>query len=186
MISDRPMTTEIYSIGHSNDSLERFVALLSQHQIEALADIRRFPGSRKFPHLGQQSLAVALPECGLEYDWIEALGGRRHAAKGAPASPNGGLRNESFRHYADYMRTDAFRQGIQTLLAIATTKRTAMMCAEAVFWRCHRRLVSDFLLANGIRVQHIMPSGALHAHTLTTGAILDGENVTYPPADLIG
>ena len=103
---------------------------------------------------------------------------------GGPASLNMGLRNESFRNYADYMRTEEFRQGIKRLLEVAAHKRTAIMCAEAVFWRCHRRLVSDFLLANGITVQHIMPSGELHTHTLTNGAKAEDGEVTYPGADL--
>jgi len=175
---------ELYSIGHWNYSLERLLGLLAQHQIKSLVDIRRFPSSRKFPHLSQQSLATALPEAGLEYHWLEALGGRRRSEKGGPASLNVGLRNESFRNYADYMRTEEFHQGVKKLLEIAAHKRTAIMCAEAVFWRCHRRLVSDVLLANGITVQHIMPSGELHTHTLTSGAkAADGE-VTHPGADL--
>ena len=178
------MKPQIYSIGHSNYSLEKLVGLLAHHQIEALVDIRRFPGSRKFPHLGQQSLAAALPDAGMEYHWLEALGGRRRSEKGGPASRNLGLRNESFRNYADYMLTDEFRQGVKKLLEIAAGKRTAIMCAEAVFWRCHRRLVSDFLLANGVTVQHIMPSGELHAHTLTSGAKVENGEVTYPGADL--
>lgn len=179
-----PMTPEIYSIGHWNYSLERLVEMLAQHQIESLVDIRRFPGSRKFPHLNQQSLATALPEAGMEYHWLEALGGRRHARKDGPPSVNLGLRNESFRNYADYMSTEGFHQGIHKLLEIAAHQRTAMMCAEAVFWRCHRRLVSDFLLANGITVQHIMPSGELHQHTLTSGAKAEHGEVTYPGNDL--
>ena len=178
------MKPELYSIGHSNYSLERLLGLLARHRIEALVDIRRFPGSRKFPHLSQQSLAAALADAGMEYHWLEALGGRRRTEKNGPPSRNLGLRNESFRNYADYMVTDEFRQGVQRLLEIALGKRTAIMCAEAVFWRCHRRLVSDFLLANGIAVQHIMPSGELHTHTLTDGAKAENGEVTYPGADL--
>jgi uncharacterized protein (DUF488 family) len=177
------MKPHIYSIGHSNYSLEQLLGLLAQHRMEAMVDIRRFPGSRKFPHLSQQSLAAALPDTGMEYHWLEALGGRR-SEKGGPASRNLGLHNESFRNYADYMLTDEFRQGVKRVLEIATGKRTAIMCAEAVFWRCHRRLVSDHLLANGVTVQHIMPSGELHAHTLTSGAKVENGEVTYPGADL--
>lgn len=99
----------VYSIGHSNYSLERLLGLLDQHRIESLVDIRRFPGSRKFPYLNQQSLAAALPDAGMEYHWLEALGGRRSSTKGGPASLNLGLRNESFRNYANYMLTDEFR-----------------------------------------------------------------------------
>ncbi|HEY3788937.1 MAG TPA: DUF488 domain-containing protein, partial [Urbifossiella sp.] len=171
------MKPQIYSIGHSNYSLERLLGLLAQHRIEALADIRRFAGSRKFPHLNQESLAAATADAGIEYHWLEALGGRRSTKKGGPASRNLGLRNESFRNYADYMHTDAFRRGVEKLLELAADKRTAIMCAEAVFWRCHRRLVSDFLLANGIAVRHIMPSGELHQHTLTSGAKAENGEV---------
>jgi uncharacterized protein (DUF488 family) len=178
------MKPQFYSIGHSNYSLERFLGLLIPHRIKELVDIRRFPSSKKFPHLNQQFLAAALRDGGIEYQWLEALGGRRRSEKGGPASLNAGLRNDSFRNYADYMLTDEFRQGVKRLLEIADGKRTAIMCAEAVFWRCHRRLVSDFLLANGITVQHIMPTGELRTHTLTDGSKMENGEVTFPRADL--
>ena len=108
------------------------------------------------------------------------LGGRRHK-KTNGSSKNLGLRNESFRNYADYMQTEEFRTGVQQLLAVAAGKPTAFMCSESVFWRCHRRLVSDFLLVNGITVQHIMPSGELRPHTLTEGARVEAGELTYPP-----
>jgi uncharacterized protein (DUF488 family) len=174
------MSEQILTIGHSTHSLGQFLALLGQHQIEALVDIRRFPGSRKFPHFNQADLAVALQEAGVEYHWLEALGGRRHRKKDEAASPNLGLQNESFRNYADYMLTEPFRQGVEKLLAIAGQKRTAIMCAESMFWRCHRRLVSDFLLANGINVLHIMPSGELRLHELVEAARIANGQVTYP------
>lgn len=177
------MEPEIYSIGHWNYSLEQLVGLLAQHEIKALVDIRRFPGSRKFPHLGQQSLSAALPKAGIDYHWLEALGGRRNSKKDGSTSVNLGLRNESFRNYADYMLTEEFRQGIKSLLEIAGKKRTAIMCAEAMFWRCHRRLVSDFLLTHDITVQHIMPNGKLHPHTLTDGAKVEDRVLTYPGTD---
>jgi uncharacterized protein (DUF488 family) len=180
MSTGEDMQPQIYSIGHSNYELPRLLDLLAQHNIGALVDIRRFPGSRKFPHLGQPSLMTALPEAGIEYHWLEALGGRRGAPKGEATSRNFGLRNESFRNYADYMSTAEFRQGVDELLKIAGAKRAAMMCSEAVFWRCHRRLVSDYLLAQGVTVQHIMPTGKLHPHTLTSGAKVEHGDVTYP------
>jgi uncharacterized protein (DUF488 family) len=156
---------------------------LTQHGIELLADVRRFPGSRKFPQFNRENLAASLNQAGIEYRWIEALGGRRPGIKSAVASKNLGLRNDSFRHYADYMATDPFRGGLRQLLDAAADRRTAYMCSESVFWWCHRRLISDYLSAHGITVQHIMPSGDLHPHTLTAGAkIVDGE-VTYPAAD---
>lgn len=174
------MTLELYSIGHWNYSVEQLLGLLARHAIKSLVDIRRFPGSRKFPHLNQESLSAGLEQGGVEYHWLESLGGRRHSRKDF-VSPNSGLRNESFRNYADYMGTPEFREGIDRLLEIATRKRTAMMCAEAMFWRCHRRLVSDYLLTRGIIVEHIMPSGDLHRHTMTDAARIENGELVYPP-----
>ena len=175
------MPPQLFTIGHSTHPLDRFLVLLAQHGIEVLADIRRFPGSRKFPHFNQDNLASALAEVGIEYRWFEALGGRRKKNNGS--SNNLGLRNESFRNYADYMLTEEFREGVKQLLAVATGKPTAFMCSESVFWRCHRRLVSDFLLVNGITIQHIMPSGELRPHTLTKGARAEAGELRYPPPD---
>lgn len=170
---------QLFTIGHSNHSAEEFVNLLRQHGIEAVVDIRRFPGSRTFPHFNSNGLSMTLEGNGIDYYWIESLGGRRAKAKDF-ASPNMGLRNESFRNYADYMLSEEFRSGIDELMAIARAKRTAIMCAESVFWRCHRRLVSDFVLANGGSVQHIFPSGDVRPHTPTPGAHVQDGNVTYP------
>src|SRR5262249_42067204 len=147
------MPPSVLTIGHSNHPLERFLALLARHEVEALADIRRFPGSRKYPHFNRDSLAAALQKSGVAYHWLEALGGRRPQQR--DESPNLGLQNEGFRNYADYMLTDEFREGVETLLEVARRKRTAILCAEGLFWQCHRRLVSDFLAANGVIVQHI-------------------------------
>jgi uncharacterized protein (DUF488 family) len=172
------MPPAVLTIGHSNHSLNDFLALLAQHGVEALVDIRRFPGSRKHPHFGRDSLAAALPKAGVEYYWLEALGGRRHQQR--EESPNLGLENKGFRNYADYMLTDEFREGVGKLLEVARQKRTAIMCAEGLFWQCHRRLVSDFLVANGVTVQHIMPTGELRPHQLTKGAVIESGQVTYP------
>jgi uncharacterized protein (DUF488 family) len=172
------MPPAVLTVGHSNHPLGRFLALLARHEVEALADIRRFPGSRKHPHFNRDSLAAALQKAGIEYHWLEALGGRR--PKGLDESPNQGLENQSFRNYAGYMLTDEFRQGVENLLEVARRKRTVLMCAEGLFWQCHRRLVSDFLIANGVAVEHIMPSGELRPHTLTKGAVIEGGQVTYP------
>ena len=173
------MSPKLFTIGHSTHPLDRFLALLVQHGIEVLADIRRFPGSRKLPHFNQDNLASTLPKAGIEYRWFEALGGRRRK-KTNGSSNNLGLRNESFRNYADYMLTKEFREGVKQLLAGATSKPMAFMCSESVFWRCHRRLVSDFLLMKGITVQHIMPSGELRIHTLTEGARVEAGELSYP------
>ena len=171
------MLPAVLTIGHSNHPLDRFLALLARHEVEALVDIRRFPGSRKHPHFNRDSLAAALPKSGVEYRWLEALGGRRD--KQRDESPNLGLENEGFRNYADYMLTGDFREGVEKLLEVARQKRTAIMCAEGLFWQCHRRLVSDFLTANGVTVQHIMPSGDLRPHKLTTGALIESGRVTF-------
>jgi uncharacterized protein (DUF488 family) len=176
------MKQQLFSIGHSNQPLDRFLDLLSQHEIEALVDIRRFPGSRKYPHWSKENLAAAVQEAGIEYHWIEALGGRRPS--NPTPSPNLGLRNEGFRNYADYMLTEEFRHAAARLLEIAAHKRTAMMCAEAVYWRCHRRLVSDFFLANDVGVQHIFPNGGVRPHKLTEGGKVGQRTVTYPLASL--
>jgi uncharacterized protein (DUF488 family) len=172
------MPPAVLTVGHSNHPLDRFLALLAQYEVEALVDIRRFPGSRKHPHFHRDNLAVALPQAGVEYHWLEALGGRRH--KQQDESPNLGLENQGFRNYAGYMLTDEFRGGVGKLLEVARRKRTAIMCAEGLFWQCHRRLVSDFLAANGVTVQHIMPGGELRPHKLTAGAVIEGGRVTYP------
>jgi uncharacterized protein (DUF488 family) len=172
------MPPSVLTIGHSNHPLDRFLALLAQHKVEALADIRRFPGSRKHPHFNRDSLAAALPKSGIDYHWLEALGGRRH--KQRDESPNLGLENKGFRNYADYMLADEFREGVETLREVARRKRTAITCAEGLFWQCHRRLVSNFLAANGVVVQHIMPNGEVRPHKLTTGAVVENGRVTYP------
>src|SRR5262249_27954889 len=175
-----PSKMNLFTIGHSTHSLEPFLALLAQHGIEALVDIRRFPGSRKFPQFNEDDLARALQKAGIEYHWLEALGGRRGKRRDGSSTVNLGLQNAGFRNYADYMLTDEFREGVEKLLEVARRKRTAIMCAEGLFWQCHRRLVSDFLAANGVMVQHIMPTGDLRPHELANGAVIEGEQVTYP------
>jgi uncharacterized protein (DUF488 family) len=142
------MSAQLFTIGHSTHSLARFIELLKQHGVEILADIRRFPGSRKFPQFNQETLPDALAEAGIEYRWFEVLGGRRRKKVGAP-SENVGLRNESFRNYADYMETAEFQNGAERVLELAREKPLAYMCAEGLFWQCHRRLVSDYFFARG-------------------------------------
>jgi uncharacterized protein (DUF488 family) len=172
------MSPAIFTIGHSTHPLDQFLTLLAQHGIETLVDIRGFPGSRKHPQFGGESLAAALQQSGVDYHWLEALGGRR--PKSQDESANLGLENRGFRNYADYMRTEEFRNGVEQLLEIARQKRTVIMCAESLFWRCHRRLVSDFLVANDVTVQHILTTGELRPHELTRGAVVEGKQVTYP------
>jgi uncharacterized protein (DUF488 family) len=174
------MNHQLFSVGHSTQPLDRLLSLLAQHRIKALVDIRRFPSSKKFPHFNQINLAASLQEAGIEYHWIEGLGGRRRSRKADPVSPNLGVRNESFRSYADYMFTEEFHEAAARLLEIAARERAAMMCAEAVYWRCHRRLVSDFLLANSVTVQHIFPNGEVRPHKLTERGKVEQGKVTYP------
>src|SRR5690349_18826354 len=137
--------TEIWTIGHSNLRPEPFIGLLHSHGIEAVADVRRFPGSRRYPHFNSEELSRALAQTQIEYIHFPELGGRR---KAKPDSPNTAWRNEGFRGYADYMATDDFRHGIERLFNTAVQKRTAIMCAEAVWWQCHRSMIADYLKAN--------------------------------------
>lgn len=174
------MATILYTIGHSTLSLELFLDLLKQHEIVTLADIRRFPGSRSFPQFNQAELRAAVEEKGIAYRWIELLGGRRPRNKLITPSPNTGLRNDSFRNYADYMLTDAFREGMRELQELMSHGRTAIMCSESVYWRCHRRLVSDDVVARGGVVEHIFSNGTLKPHRMTAEARFRKGVLTYP------
>ena len=167
----------IYTIGHSTRTFDEFLALLREHGVERLADIRRYPGSRRLPHFSSENLARALPDAGIAYEHVESLGGRRKAVAN---SPNGGLRNEQFRGYADHMGTGEFREALDRLLA--DPRVTAIMCAEAVPWRCHRNMVSDDLLRRGVEVLHIIGPGAARPHTLPKYARMEKDRVIYPPA----
>jgi uncharacterized protein (DUF488 family) len=176
----------VFTIGHSTHPFSRFLELLARHGVATLADIRRFPGSRKHPQFNREPFGASLEAAGIQYEWLEELGGRRKAS-GEATSPNGGLRNASFRNYADYMLTADYREGIEKLLALAERRPTAIMCAEGLWWQCHRRLVSDYLLVNGHAVEHIFPDGQLKPHVLTPEARTDGTRVSYPaPNSLFG
>jgi len=170
----------VYTIGHSNRSLEDFLALLKEFDIQALADIRSQPGSLKFPHFNLENLETVLPAHGVRYIWLPKLGGRRRARKGFD-SPNTGLSSQGFRSYADYMCEEDFRQGVGKLLSVASESRTAYMCAEALYWRCHRLILSDYLVAQGIEVLHILGPKNLRSHKITEGALVTQQgNVVYP------
>ena len=171
---------QIFTIGHSSHPLGTFLWLLQKHQIEALVDVRRYPGSRRHPHFSRADLSASLEEEGIEYHWLESLGGNRKRAKDAQPSPNRGIEDEAFRNYADYMAADEFRQGVARLMEIAGGHRTTIMCAEGDYRHCHRRLLSDHLVANGVTVQHIRPSSEIKPHNLTPGAKAMDETVTYP------
>ena len=180
-----PNQIQIFTIGHSSHPLGSFVWLLRKHRIEALVDIRSYPGSRRHPHFSRESLSVSLADEDIEYDWLDALGGHRSRTKDDPPSPNRGVEDESFRAYADYMASDGFQQGVAKLLAIAGNRRTAIMCAEGDYRHCHRRFLCDHLLANGVTVLHILPTGEIKPHEKTAGTRVVEGTVTYPgPATL--
>jgi len=165
--------TTIWTIGHSTRTLEEFFDLLAEYRIEAIADVRRFPGSRRYPHFASEALAQSLPAHGIAYQWIPKLGGRR---KVQPDSPNTAWRNAAFQGYADYTATAEFANGLAELLKLAASKHTAMMCAEVLWWRCHRSIVSDVLKLRGIEVIHIIDATHTTVHPYTSAAqIVDGR-----------
>ncbi|MBN1241000.1 MAG: DUF488 domain-containing protein [Gammaproteobacteria bacterium] len=172
------MTETIYTIGHSTRPIEEFIALLREHGIEVLVDIRTVPKSRRNPQFGQQSLAESLDAAGIEYRYMKSLGGLRRPSKD---SINTGWRNESFRGYADHMQTEEFQLAVEELVETGAKRRAAIMCAEAVPWRCHRSLVGDALLVRGVDVVDVMGPKASRPRKLTPFARVDGARVTYPP-----
>jgi uncharacterized protein (DUF488 family) len=164
----------LYTVGHSTRLLDQLVEALKAHKIQTLVDIRAFPMSRRLPQFNRESLEKSLPVAGIRYAWMKALGGYRK--KSREESPNIGLRNASFRNYADYMSTAEFENAMAELLVLAESSRTAYMCAERVYFRCHRMLVSDWLAAHGHQVMHIDGTGPLKPHHITAEArMIDGE-----------
>jgi uncharacterized protein (DUF488 family) len=163
----------IWTVGHSTRTAEEFLALLRAHSVEAIADVRRFPGSRRHPHFGRDQLEPFLTTHGIQYAWMPDLGGRRNPVKD---SHNTGWRVAAFRGYADYMETAAFREAMEKLLGLGKSKRTAVMCAEALWWQCHRRLISDWLVAHGFEVMHIESETKASPHRLIAPArMVDGQ-----------
>jgi uncharacterized protein (DUF488 family) len=163
----------VWTIGHSTRALEEFLSVLAAHRIEAIADVRRFPGSRRHPHFAREALEASLPAASIDYLWLPQLGGRRRPR---PDSPNDGWRNEAFRGYADHLASAEFADGFGQLLALASRRRTAMMCSELLWWRCHRSLLSDVLKARGVEVLHIVDAGEAKEHPWTGPArIVDGR-----------
>jgi uncharacterized protein (DUF488 family) len=170
--------TVVYTFGHSTRDLADFSHVLQAHDIRLLEDIRAFPMSRRHPHFNREHLELWLPEIGSDYAWEKDLGGRRNKQMPADESPNIALRNQSFRNYADYMLSEQFAAAIDRLVARAEKQRTAIMCAELLYFRCHRMLVSDFLVSRGHKVLHIMDEKPPKEHTLTKEArIVDGKLV---------
>jgi uncharacterized protein (DUF488 family) len=168
----------VWTIGHSTHSFEEFVRLLAMHDISLLADIRTVPKSRRHPHFDAEALAQRLPGRGVAYVELPRLGGWRRAV---PDSPNGAWRNLSFRGYADHAMSEDFGEGLTELRELAAVQPTAMMCAEAVWWRCHRRLVADRLVIAGDTVCHIAADGRTSLHRLTEFAVVSTDGpLTYP------
>jgi uncharacterized protein (DUF488 family) len=167
----------VYTIGHSTRAADELSALLREHEIRLLADIRRYPGSKRYPHFASEAMARWLPEDGVAYIHMPELGGRR---KPLPESPNTAWRNEQFRAYADYMATDDFHGAIDKLLSLAEQQRVSIMCAEAVPWRCHRNLVADELTRRGIEVIHIIGAGSVKVHAMNPLATIEGDHLEYP------
>ncbi len=167
----------IWTIGHSTRSINDFIVLLKSFEIELIADIRSLPGSRRYPHFNMEALKVSLSENNIKYIHFKELGGRR---KVRPDSTNEGWRLAAFRGYADYMETDAFRKAIEELESYAYKEKTAYMCAEALWWSCHRSLVSDYLKLNGWMVFHIMNKGKATEHYYTSPSVIANGKLTYP------
>ncbi|MFB9243319.1 DUF488 domain-containing protein [Massilia antarctica] len=180
-----PPEVLVCTIGHSNRPLEAFLDLLASNRIGCVVDVRTVPRSRHNPQFNQDALPHSLAAAGIDYRYLQALGGLRHAAKD---SSNTGWRNASFRGYADHMQSPEFADGMDALCELAQTQRCVLMCAEAVPWRCHRSMVGDALLVRHIGVEHIIGPKGRRPHVLTPFAHVDGERITYPappagPAD---
>ncbi len=169
---------EIFTLGHSTRSEEDFLEILRHYGIELLVDVRSLPGSRRFPHFNQEVLSQTLQAQGIGYYHAKNLGGRRRTVPGSTL--NDAWRNKSFRAYADYMQEADFEEGVDMLLESARSLTLVLMCAEAVPWRCHRSLIADALLARGVQVTEIFSLSNARPHTLTSFAVMDGQNICYP------
>lgn len=179
---DRWPNGTIFTIGHSTRPIQEFIALLRQVAVDLLVDVRSVPRSRANPQFNTDTLAKSLDEAGISYRHVAALGGLRHRPRDAAPSRNGLWQNASFRNFADYADGEAFRRGLGELRAMARDHRPAIMCAEAVWWRCHRRIIADYLLAQEVPVAHIMGPGKVEPATLTPGAVVQADDtVLYPP-----
>jgi uncharacterized protein (DUF488 family) len=171
--------TTIWTIGHSTRPIGDFLGLLAGSLIEIIADVRSFPGSRKYPQYGREALAGTLGAHAIGYHWLPALGGRRRVL---PDSPNTAWRNASFRGYADYMSSEEFAKGLVQLVEVSSTARTVMMCSEALWWRCHRSMIADALCVRGIEVVHILDAKHSVVHPMTSAARIVGGTLSYAAA----
>lgn len=170
------MADTVWTIGHSTRTLEALLAVLHAHQIEAVVDVRRFAGSRRLPQFNEPALRAGLEDAGIMYHWVPALGGRRSPA---PDSVNTGWRHAAFRGYADHMFSAEFADGLDELLALAGGLRTTVMCAEMLWWQCHRRLIADLLVSLGYDVRHIQSEKPAEPHRLIDPARLVGGALSY-------
>jgi uncharacterized protein (DUF488 family) len=181
------MSHPFFTVGHSNRTADEFIDLLRAARIGMVVDVRRLPGSRTYPQFDSENLARSLAEAQIGYDLIVPLGGRRSKVEDAPAETNGAWRNRSFHNYADYALTEKFKAGFDRLLALGSEFRCAIMCSEAVWWRCHRHIIADHLLASGAEVFHLMGADRIERAVPTEGAKFhDDGSVTYSSAGQIG
>ena len=167
----------LYTVGHSTHPIETFLGLLSQHGIAVLADVRSFPSSRRWPQFNQAELQRSVENAEILYRWFKSLGGRRNLKR--PDSPHTAWREAAFRSYADYTESADFENGLHELVELALASRTAIMCSEGLWWRCHRRIISDNLTARGWEVRHIMPDGKLVPHVLADFATVRAGRLIY-------
>jgi uncharacterized protein (DUF488 family) len=178
------MADVIWTIGHSTRELDEFLGLLAESGVRRLADVRRTPGSKRFPHFNSDELESSLADSGVGYRHYPALGGRR--SQRAAGSPNTAWRVEAFNAFADFMATPDFACALEDLMDLARDRPTALMCSEAVPWRCHRRLIGDALTVRGWLVQDIIGARKVEPHRLTPFARVEGETITYPAESLFG
>jgi len=177
------MIAQIWTIGHSTREIDKFISALEANAIKLIADVRLLPGSKRYPQFNRESLAKSLSERGIGYEHFPELGGRR---KPKPDSRNTAWRNEAFRGYADHMETEGFREGVNRLVDLANkVGPTALMCAEAVWWRCHRALISDFLKARGIELTHILDVKKTEPHPFTSAARIVNAELSYASEDVL-
>jgi uncharacterized protein (DUF488 family) len=174
------LPTVVLTVGHSNRPLEEFLHVLRAHRVTLIIDVRKMPGSRRNAQFSRDLLPQALYEAGIGYVHLPGLGGLRRRT---PGSPNAGWENASFQGYADYMLTSEFERSLEELLKQARGQRAALMCAEAVPWRCHRSLIADALVARGIAVAHLLSASRARPHALRSWAHVNGVRVTYPPRE---